>query len=175
MTLLATLALAGCSMYGTDNDNTLSGHTQTVVTGTSDNATDNTSAATDDAKFVSWAMAANEVELDLVRIGKLTLVDADLKSQAGAMETAHGTVGQELANYASKKGIKLSNNDADDANDMIKDQADDLNDYATGAAFDKAWVAKAIDMHEDAIAKYKKAGSDVEDQELKDWISKTIP
>lgn len=104
LSFLAAVVLTGCSLTGTKNDETsLSGHTSTVVTGTSDDATDNNDAANDDANFVSWAMAANEVELDLVRIGKLHLINNTAKSLAASMETEHGTVGQDLANYADKK------------------------------------------------------------------------
>lgn len=175
VSLLGALLLAGCSMNGTNNDASITGHSTTVVTGTSDDATDGNNVDNKDANFVSWAMADNEAELDLVRIGKMKLTDSELKAHAGVMETDHGNVGQQLADYASKKGIKLADNDAAHANDTIQDNIDDLADYASGVNFDKAWLEKAIDAHEDAIAEYKKAGSDVKDQELKDWISRTIP
>lgn len=173
---LGALLLAGCSWNGTnDDDMNLSGHTTTVVTGTSDNTTDNDSTPMDDADFVSWAMTSNEAELDLVRLGKEMGTDGEIKSLAASMETDHGKSGQELADYASKKSINVDDDDADDANDMIRDHIDELKNEAKGAEWDKKWVNLMIDMHEDAIAQYKDGGDEADDQELKSWISKTIP
>ena len=172
---LSAILLAGCSLNGTKDDVNLTGHTTTVVTGTSNDTTNNDNTPMDDADFVSWAMTNNETELDLIRIGKNLGTDNEIRSLATKMETDHGTMGQQLADYASQNNINVDDDDADNANDTIRDNIQKLEDEARGADRDKKWVDMMLELHLATIADYKDGGDVADNQNLAAWISSVIP
>jgi len=163
-------------MNGNRDDNAnMSGNTTTVVTGTSNEPTNDDNTPMDDAEFVSWAMTNNEIELDLIRLAKTMATDSEVKELAMELEIAHGSGGQKLADYAEMKNINVDDDDADNANQEIEDNIESLRNQAVGAEWDQKRLDLMINMHEDAIAKYKDGGDEADDQALKDMISTMIP
>ncbi len=176
---IATI-IAGAMIFSACNGNTNSTSTtdSTNTMSSSDtgmntmNNTD-TSKATVDQNAVDFAQEAASGGMMEVQVGNLAQKDSKNKAiqEYGKMLVDdHTNANNDLKDIASKKNINLPTTVTSDQQDKI-----DKLSKETGSDFDKDFISMAIDDHQNDIDKFKKAGENITDQDLKDFIVKTLP
>lgn len=153
----------------TDSTNTMSSSDTSMNTM---NNTD-TSKATVDQNAVDFAQEAASGGMMEVQVGNLAQKDSKNKAiqEYGKMLVDdHTSANNDLKDIASKKNINLPTTVTSDQQDKI-----DKLSKETGSDFDKDFISMAIDDHQNDIDKFKKAGENITDQDLKDFIVKTLP
>jgi putative membrane protein len=84
--------------------------------------------------------------------------------------TDHTASLNELKTLAQAKAISVPVEEHDASKRKLEDLAEEEEED-----FDEAWCKEMIDMHDKSIDKYRKRLDDTEDDELKDYLSKTLP
>ncbi len=149
-----------------------------TTTTTTDTATlgEKVSAAVDTAKaaltpdpnksFVSDASSDNTKEIAWIQAGIDHGTSKELKAHAKMMLKDHKALGDQVAGYASKKSIEVPTVDTTGLASINE---------KPGKDWDKAWVDKMVDAHNDAIDKFEKAQGKVTDPDLKAIIDGALP
>ncbi|HEY3404678.1 MAG TPA: DUF4142 domain-containing protein [Ohtaekwangia sp.] len=124
-----------------------------------------------DADFVAEAVASNYAEIELAQLATQKSNDAEIKQVAQFLENEHTKVLTELKDVAGKRVISIPSNADDGARRKIEDltKEEDVKD------FNKQWCKEMIDKHEASIEKFETQMKETEDEELKSWISQTLP
>jgi putative membrane protein len=124
-----------------------------------------------DADFVAEAVASNYAEIELAQLAAEKSNDTEIKQVAQFLENQHTKVLAELKDVAGKRVISIPSNADDAAKRKIEDltKEDDVKD------FNKQWCKEMIDKHEASIEKFETRMKETEDEELKTWISQTLP
>lgn len=117
------------------------------------------------ASFVNDAVESNHEELHMLALGKVK-GGAAVKALAKKMETDHKKIGADIMAYAAGKNIEITA-DTTTNNNMDNREA--------GADWDKDWVDMIVNDHEKDIKMFEDAADKVEDPELKQWITNTLP
>lgn len=123
-----------------------------------------------DTKFIKEVGEANKGELKMAELGTQKAERADVKEFATMLVTDHTKCGMELSNLAQSKGVEISAIVAADAAEGFKDL-----EKKSGKDFDKAFLDKMIDAHQDLISKFEDMQDDAADAQLKSWIETTLP
>jgi putative membrane protein len=124
-----------------------------------------------DADFVTEAVASNYAEIELAQLAVQKSNDTEIKQVAQFLENEHTKVLAELKDVAGKRVISIPSSEDDAAKRKIEDltKEDDVKD------FNKQWCKEMIDKHESSIEKFETRMKETEDEELKNWISQTLP
>lgn len=123
-----------------------------------------------DTKFIKEVGEANKGELKMAELGAQKAERAEVKEFATMLVTDHTKCGTELTNLAQSKGVEMSAIVAPGAAEAFKDL-----EQKSGKDFDKAFLDKMIDEHQDLISKFEDMQKDATDAELKSWIDATLP
>ena len=169
-TAASTLALAACNNNGTAN-NDLTVNTLTVDNADLGNATDMNAAAagTVDSAFLTDAMKGDNSEVALGKIAQSKGASQGVKDLGTMLVTDHGAHKTEVAGLAQQNGVTVT----DDVTDEAKAMETKL-DGLSGDAFDKAFIAGAIEDHKKDIAKYE-AQAKSTDATTAALANKTLP
>ncbi len=124
-----------------------------------------------DSNFVVKATAANMEELKILQAGWDNGTDKELKGHAKMMIADHKKLGTKVKDYSGKKGYALPADDNGKGDDAVAS----LNKKTKGKDWDKAWVDKMVDGHNDAISLFEKYQDKVKDADLKNMITNTLP
>ena len=94
----------------------------------------------------------------------------EVKKIATMMIEAHGKMNLEIEKLANTKGVTL-------ATDLTDDQRKELEKLTekTGIDYDKAYISKMKDKHEDALSMLNKISEKCDDAEIKAWAQTTAP
>jgi putative membrane protein len=173
--LLAGLALAGCSQNRAnpkgDNDNQNAAATSDQNNNTADQkggASDK--LASSDEGFAQKAATGGQAEVELGNLAMQKASSDQVKQFAQRMVTDHGQANQQLEQIASSKSLDLPK--------MLPTEAQEEHDKLSkmsGAQFDKEYMRFMVKDHQKDIAEFQKAMSDVQDNDLKQFISQTLP
>ena len=176
---IATI-IAGAMIFSACNGNTnstsASDSTNTMSsadTGMNTMNNADTSKATVDQNAVDFAQEAATGGMMEVELGNLAQKNSSFKAvkdYGKMLADDHTSLNNELKDLASKKNINLPTTVTSDQQDKI-----DKLSKETGSAFDKDFISMAIDDHEKDINNFKKAGDNLTDQDLKDFIVKALP
>ncbi len=123
-------------------------------------------------KFIQSAQASGQMELQMGQLGQQQAQNPEVKSLAAAMVRDHSQANQRLQQLASTKNISATHQGADHQKhqqhlDKLKNQS--------GAEFDKEFVRMALKHHKKDIQAFERAQNQINDQELKSFISETLP
>jgi putative membrane protein len=123
-------------------------------------------------KFVQKAMASGKMEVQMGQLGQQQGQDPQVKALAAALVRDHSEANQKLQQIASTKSITQDQKGGEHQKhqrhlDKLKSQ--------TGAEFDKEFVRMALKHHKKDIQEFEKAQTQVNDTELKSFISETLP
>ena len=122
-------------------------------------------------KFVQKAMASGQMEVQMGQLGQTQAQDPQVKALADALVRDHTQANQKLQQIASSKSIT-----ADKSGDHQKHQQHlSKLKQQTGAEFDKEFVRMALKHHKKDIQEFEKAQTQLNDTELKSFVSETIP
>lgn len=150
----------------TDSTNTMSS------TDTSMNSTDASNATVDQnaVNFAQEAASGNMMEVQVGNLAQKNSKNKAVQDFGKMLVDDHTSANNDLKDIAAKKNINLPNTVTSDQQDKI-----DKLSKETGSDFDKDFIPMAVDDHQNDIDKYKKAGDNLTDQDLKDFIVKTLP
>lgn len=124
-----------------------------------------------DADFIVNVVANNYAEVKLAQLALNKSNDAGVKKVATMLEADHTKMITELKGYASKNGITVPIEEADDA----KKDYSKLAEEKEPNDFDEKWCDKLADNHEETINYFEKRLDKTEDVELKNWITAALP
>ena len=157
-------ALAACQNQTNDNvQNTSAGESNMALT----NMPASTPAV--DAAFLTDAMKGDNSEVALGKLAQQKGASEGVKSLGSMLVSDHGAHKQEVATLAQQVGAPVT----DDLTDEAKTLQSKLNGLS-GAAFDKEFVAAAVEDHQKDIAKYE-AQAKSGDEQTAALANKTLP
>jgi putative membrane protein len=170
--LITVLSISACAAAVTSCNNSgnspMTDSTATLGEKISAMADSTKAALTPDPNksFVQDASTDNTRELAWLQAGVDHGTSRELKAHAKMMIADHKQLADQLAGYASAKGIELPATDTAGVASLSE---------KPGKDWDKAWTDKMVSAHKDAIDKFEHAQNSVTDPDLKAIIDKTLP
>ena len=152
--LSSAFALTACQNNNAADNNTMAADDLNAMTandnmGATDmNAMGTVSAA--DQSFLTDAMKGDNSEVALGKIAQSKGASQGVKDLGSMLVTDHGAHKTQVASVAQQNGVAVT----DDIMDEAKTMETKLNGLS-GDAFDKAFIAGAIEDHKKDIAKYE--------------------
>jgi len=134
---------------------------------------DETIVVIDNDNGVKFLMAAAEVQLEEINIGKLAQqkgTTPHVKELGKMMEVDHTKTLAELNTLAQSKSVAIPATATEDSMETQKDLME-----KEGNDFGKAYSDMMVEHHEDAIELFEKAATDSEDAEIKAWAAEKLP
>ena len=129
---------------------------------------DTSNLARADRRFVTKAAELNMEEIRLSELAAQQATSPEVRAFAQQLVTDHTQASSELSGIASRKGLTdLGREDYDQ-------RAVSKLGKKSGADFDKAYIEKMVDAHDDAIDLFEKASRNTQDPELQAFASKTL-
>lgn len=171
--LITAFCTSSLLMFGASSCNNTDNGSASDTTAT---LGDKLSAAADSAKaaltpdpnksFTQDASSDNTKELAWLQAGVDHGSSRELKAHAKMMIADHQKLADALSGYATQKSIELPNVDTTGIASLSE---------KPGKDWDKAWVDKMVEAHQDAINKFESAQNSVTDPELKGIVDNTLP
>jgi putative membrane protein len=170
--LLAGLALAGCSQNRAnpkgedDNQNAATAEQR----GTSPRGGASDKLAPADEAFAQKAATGGHAEVELGNLAMQKASSNRVKEFAQRMVSDHGQANQQLEQIASNRNLELSK--------MLPTEAQEEHDRLSkmsGAQFDREYMRFMVKDHEKDVAEFQKAMNEVQDNDLKQFITQTLP
>lgn len=123
-----------------------------------------------DKKFAAEAAQGGLMEVKLGELAQANASSPKVKELGNHMINDHSKANDELKMLATTKNIPLPTTMSDKGqktyNKLAKKQ---------GVEFDKAYTKCMVKDHKKDIGEFKKEEKNTSDQELKAWVSKTLP
>lgn len=116
------------------------------------------------------AYSANMFEIKASENASLNASTAEVKNVAIMMMAAHGKMNVDIEKLAATKSVTLPNDLTDDQNREIEKLTE-----KSGINYDKDYISKMKDKHEDALDRLNKVSEKCDDAEIKAWAQKTAP
>jgi putative membrane protein len=133
------------------------------------NSNDGSNLARADRRFVTKAAELNTEEVRLSELAAQQATNPEVRSFAQQLVTEHTQASTELSSLASRKGLSATTRDDFDQRAVTK------LGKKSGSDFDKAYLDKMVDAHEDAVDLFDKASRNAKDPELQAFASKMLP
>lgn len=130
---------------------------------------DGSTLARADRRFVTKAAELNIEELRLSELAAQQATSPEVRSFAQQLVNDHSQAGTELNSLASRKGLTAITREEADQRAVTK------LGKKTGSDFDKAYLDKMVDAHEDAVDLFDKAARNAKDPEIQAFASKMLP
>lgn len=134
---------------------------------------DETIVVIDNDNGVKFLMAAAEMQLEEINLGKLAQqkgTTPHVKELGKMMEVDHTKTLAELNTLAQSKSVAIPATATEDSMETQKDLME-----KEGNDFGKAYSDMMVEHHEDAIELFEKAATDSEDAEIKAWAAEKLP
>jgi len=125
---------------------------------------------TKDTAFVKEACQGGMLE---VKLGEQALQNAsseDVKRFAKRMVDDHGKASKELEGLIKNKGVTVSTN-LETKNQQVIDKLSKLK----GPEFDREYMRQMVADHQQDLADFQKASTNLQDPDIKAWVMKTLP
>ena len=123
-----------------------------------------------EVKFVKHAASAIKAEAKIAELGVKKAESADVKALAETIQSGHTKAHEEVLKLATIKGVDLSG--------VIEPaQAETYQELekASGAEFDRQYIAEIVESHETSIGLFKDSLEDSKDTDLTAWVIQMIP
>jgi putative membrane protein len=137
-------------------------------TGFASRASDTSTLSRSDRRFVTKAVELNNEEVRLSELAAQQATNPEVRSFAQQLVNEHSQVGTELSAIANRKGVIADPSDYDQ-------RATSKLSKKTGVEFDKAYLDKMADAHEDAVDLFEKAAKNAKDPEVQAFAAKQLP
>ena len=171
--IAGAMILSACNGNSNSADTSDSTNTMSTADTSMNTMNSDTSHATVDQNAVDFAQEAATGGMMEVQVGKLAQQNSSNKSvqdYGKMLEDDHTSLNNDLKDIASKKNINLPTTVTNNQQDKI-----DKLSKKKGKDFDKDFIAMAVNDHEKDIANFKKAGDNITDPDIKDFIVKALP
>ncbi len=122
------------------------------------------------AEHLVDAYSGNLFEIRSSENAALNASTAEVKKIATMMVEAHSKMNQDVEALANTKGVTLPTDLTDDQRKEIEKLTE-----KTGIDYDKAYISKMKDKHEDAVKMLEKISEKCDDAEIKAWAQKILP
>ncbi|WP_276132322.1 DUF4142 domain-containing protein [Polluticoccus soli] len=122
-----------------------------------------------ETEFVKDALEDNLKEMSWLNAGMEKGTSSELKTQAAQMLDDHKKMDSDLRNYASKKGILLTDIDGTGNVNFLNVKR------KKGPSWDKEWTTEMISKHRKEIKRFEDAQGFVTDNDLKNLVADTLP
>lgn len=166
-----------CNGNNTSSESSTSDSTSTTATDTlgthMDTMTNTTGTGMVDEKakdFAADAATAGMLEVELGNLAQQKATSKSVRNFGKMMVDDHTKTNDNLKTIATQKNIDLPPAITDEQRKDI-----DKLSKKTGADFDKAYIDMMVDDHKKNIAAFKKAQGDVSDNDIKNFITNTLP
>ena len=123
-----------------------------------------------DAKFIKKAANGGMTEVELGEIAAKKGQKDEVKSFGERMVKDHGKANDDLKNVASKMNVDVLGK----VNAKHEAVIDKFSKMSAGS-FDAAYVKEMVKDHKNDIAEFERAQNEVKNEDLKKFISDTIP
>lgn len=123
-----------------------------------------------DAKFIKKAAIGGMTEVELGKIAAKNGQKDDVKSFGDRMVKDHGKANDDLKSIASKMDVKVPEKVNAKHQAMI-----DKFSKMSADSFDAAYVKAMVQDHKKDIAEFEEAQGEVNNEDLKKFISDTVP
>jgi putative membrane protein len=123
-----------------------------------------------DRDFVDKAALGGLLEVKLGQLAQQKGESQDVRNFGKRMVDDHSSVNSRLEEIAGRKGLKLPR----ELDDKHRERVDKLS-KKTGAEFDRDYIKRMVDDHQDDVDEFEKAARDAKDPELKSFASATLP
>jgi putative membrane protein len=121
------------------------------------------------SKFIEEAVKDNHMEIFMAELGLTKAQNPELKSFCQTLKSDHEHANAQLTQIAQSQGVTL------DQEDKHKDKMAKKFEDLSGVEFDKGFAEQALKAHQKDIEKYEKASKDVQNSEVKQYITQTLP
>src|SRR5674476_1465630 len=120
--------------------------------------------------FANKAATGGMAEVELGKLAGQRATSAQVKDFARMMVEDHTLVNNNFKTIASKKSMELPTS-------VTEDQRKDIDNLSkkSGKDFDKAYVDMMVEDHKKDISEFKDAQGKVADNDIKDFITSTLP
>ena len=154
--LLPAFALAICGML--------------LVNSTSQAEVKKATLTDGESKFIQNAAVCSHAETEFAELAVKKATNPKVKAFAETLVTDHKALNKEFKKLAAAQNVMLSKEITPAETATLQKL-----EGATGAAFDKEFIASVSDSHQKHLASYEQASKDHNDKELKVIVDKTIP
>ena len=123
-----------------------------------------------ESTFIQNAAISSHADTEFAELGVKKAENASVKAFAETLVTDHKALSKDFKKLADAQSVELSK-------EITPEQTATLQklERATGAEFDKEFLAAFADGHKSQISSYEEASKDQNDKELKVIVDKTIP
>ncbi len=153
----------------TDSTNTMSSNDRNMNS-MNDTDTLNATVDKDAVDFAQEAAAGGMMEVQVGKLAQQNSSNKAIQDYGKMLEDDHTSLNNDLKDISAKKNINLPTTVTSDQQDKI-----DKLSKEKGSDFDKDFISMAVDDHQNDIDKFKKAGDNITDPDLKDFIVKALP
>jgi len=160
----------------TSADSTITSNNAATGTNDTANNTGNNNANTGaplnemDQQFVKKSASSGMMEVEAGNLAQQNASNQRVKDFAAMMVRDHTTANQELMSFASGRGLMLS----DSLMPEHRKHVDAMRNMK-GKSFDQHYMSMMTDAHQKDVAEFEKASQNVNDADLKNWATKTLP
>lgn len=152
-------SIVACAGDKRANDNTAGG------------AAVGTTGASADRDFIEDQLEDGKAEVNLGRLAADRASNPQVKEFAQMMVRDHETAGEELRQAASAANVQLREPPEPDRDHK---NAEEELAKLSGAEFDRKYINKMIDEHQEAISEVEKK-TDSENTQVRQWAQKVLP
>jgi len=121
------------------------------------------------SEFMTEAASSSMMEVELGKLAQEKGQNAEVKNFGKMMVDHHTAANGELKTLAASKSIVLPDSMGRDHMDHVKNLRD-----KTGADFDKAYMNRMVDEHEDDVEDFQEAANKLQDADAKAFANKTL-
>ena len=123
-----------------------------------------------ESKFIQSAAISSHAETEIAELAVKKATNPQVKAFATTLVTDHKALNKELKQLAAAQNVMISKEITPAETATLQKL-----ERATGAEFDKEFIASVSDSHQTCLSKYEQASKDHNDKELKMIVDKTIP
>ena len=123
-----------------------------------------------DAEFVYEVIGSNYGEIKLAELANQRSRNNEVKQIAQTLLNDHTASLNELKTLAQAKAISIPVEERASSKRKLEDMSDE-----SGEDFDRGWCKEMMNLHDESIEKFQKRLENTNDDELRAYISKTLP
>lgn len=123
-----------------------------------------------DQQFLSEAAMDGQAEVELGKLGSTKASNPAVKRFAQTLVKDHAKANQELQSLPQASQASQSASLPEEKQKAVSELS-----QLSGREFDRAFVEKAVEEHEKAVARFQEAASSAQDPQVKQFASQQLP
>ena len=153
-----------------DNSNAASNPSSSSTSSSATSSASEAANSNPDQKFLEEAAKGNRAEVELGRLVVSKAEDKDVKKFAQMMVDDHTKALNDLQKVAQSKNMTLPDGIPDDAKELESKLSGE-----SGKQLDKDYMDNMVQDHQKDVQAFQDASQNVQDKDLKQWATKTLP